>query len=347
MDGDEGSMNVAFIASVTGMITALNAGGSAWRMTIEASCQSNKTVYGMREMAEGKGRYGYSNVLDTLRPLLIGLFPALSASEFAVHTAGYDCIAVEVDNRFIFKFPRHTRAEDALIVEAGVLTIIRTAVTMPVPTLVLFPGPPAFSRHLKLAGEHLLTPQYRQLPTHAQQRLASDMALFYAELHDLDVGRMEAAGARPLTPWLGPDDVLRQGWPVLTPDLRLYAERTLAEWQLLPPDPYGVIYGFFDGHGKNMAFDHQENRLNGMYDFGDAGFGPVHQEFIYSNWIEPNLTARIVTQYEALTGRNLDRRRIDLLSGVLRLKELAEAVDDPSEVTRKIETVAEWVGRKI
>jgi hypothetical protein len=35
MDGDEGSMNVAFIASVTGMITALNAAGSAWRMTIE------------------------------------------------------------------------------------------------------------------------------------------------------------------------------------------------------------------------------------------------------------------------------------------------------------------------
>jgi hypothetical protein len=31
---------------------------------------------------------------------------------------------------------------------------------------------------------------------------------------------------------------------------------------------------------------------------------------------------------------------------VLRLKELAEAVHDPSEVTRKIETVAEWVGRK-
>jgi hypothetical protein len=28
-------MNGAFIASVTGMITALNADGSAWRMTIE------------------------------------------------------------------------------------------------------------------------------------------------------------------------------------------------------------------------------------------------------------------------------------------------------------------------
>jgi len=283
--------------------------------------------------------------IDTLRPLLIGVFPDLSASEFVVHTAGYDCVAVEVDHRLIFKFPRHARAEDALIVEAGVLKVVRTAVTMPVPDLVLFPGRPTFSRHRKLAGEHLLTPHYRRLPAEARQHLARDMALFYAELHDLDAGRMEAAGARPLLPWLPPDQVLRRTWPILTPDLRRHAERTLAEWQDLPPDPHGLTYGFFDGHGKNMAFDHRENRLNGIYDFGDSGFGPLHQEFIYSNWIEPDLTARIVTQYETLTGRTLDRRRIDVLSGVLRLKELAEAVDDPSEVAGKVETVAAWAGR--
>jgi hypothetical protein len=77
-----------------------------------------------------------------------------------------------------------------------------------------------------------------------------------------------------------------------------------------------------------MAFDHTGNRLNGMYDFADSGFGPLHQEFIYSDWITPDLTARIVAEYELLTGLALDRQRIDLLNGVLRLSELAEFADD-------------------
>ena len=44
----------------------------------------------------------------------------------------------------------------------------------------------------------------------------------------------------------------------------------------MPPDPLGTVYGFFDGHGWNMAFDHARGRLNGIFDFGDSGFGPLH-----------------------------------------------------------------------
>jgi len=116
-------------------------------------------------------------------------------------------------------------------------------------------------------------------------------------------------------------------------------------WQQLTPDPYGTTYGFFDGHGWNMTFDHTSNRLNGRYDFAGSGFGPLHQEFIYSNWIAPDLTARIVTEYEVLTGLALDRRRIDLLSGVLRLSELAELADDADHAAAMVQTVADGAAR--
>src|SRR5436190_18283732 len=94
-----------------------------------------------------------------------------------------------------------------------------------------------------------------------------------------------------------------------------------------------------------MAFDHTANRLNGIYDFGDSGFGPLHQEFIYPNWIAPDLTARIVGEYEAMTGRSLDRQRIDLLSGVLRLSELAELADDPAHAPAMLTNVVDWSAR--
>lgn len=280
--------------------------------------------------------------IGRFRAAITAAFPDLSRATFGLLTAGWHSTAVDVDDRLIFKFPRHAVAEKALVKEAGLLAVIRPAVTMPVPDLTLHPGPPLFSRHGKLKGGHLVTAQYERLPEPARRRLAERMALFYAELHRLDPGVMEAAGAGPVEAWRPPEDILGRALPALPPALRGMAERTVSAWQDLPPDPYGTTYGFFDGHGWNMAFDHARGRLNGVYDFADSGFGPVHREFIYSSFIAPDLTERIVAGYEALTGRALDRRRIALLTGVHRLSELAELADDPAHVSAMVGHVEDW-----
>jgi Ser/Thr protein kinase RdoA (MazF antagonist) len=132
---------------------------------------------------------------------------------------------------------------------------------------------------------------------------------------------------------------------MLPEGLRPFAERTLAAWHALPPDPHGTTYGFFDGHGWNMAFDHAAGRLNGIYDFGDSGFGPLHQEFVYMNWIARDLTERIVTKYELLTSRPLDRRRIELMSGILRLSELAQFSEDPERASVSVRILADWAAQ--
>ncbi len=282
----------------------------------------------------------------TLRAAILAAFPELAGSRFTLLTAGWDSVAVDADDHLIFKFPRHAVAAKALAREVRLLAVIRPAVTMRVPEMALHAGPPLFSRHEKIPGTHLLAADYARLADTARQRLAAGMALFYAELHRLDPEAMRAAGAGPMRAWLPPEEILRRAWPVLPPVLRAYAERMVAAWQRLPPDPYGSTYGFFDGHGWNMAFDHAAERLNGIYDFADSGFGPLHQEFIYTDLIAPELTARIIAEYAALTGRALDARRIALLSAVLRLSELAEYAEDPIHAPVMLENVATWAARE-
>ena len=153
----------------------------------------------------------------TFRAAITAAFPELSSSTFKLLTTGWDSTAVDVDDRLIFKFPRHEVAEKALRREADLLSVIRPAVTMPVPDLTLHPGPPLFSRHEKLKGEHLVTARYGRLPEPARGRLAEQMALFYAELHRLDPRVMEAAGAGPLAAWLPPEETLDNALPVLPP----------------------------------------------------------------------------------------------------------------------------------
>lgn len=280
--------------------------------------------------------------LDVLKATITEWFPELRSAVFSLLTAGWDSVAVDVEDRLIFKFPRHPTAEQALRKEASLLRVLRPVLTMPVPDLTLFPGSPIFSRHPKLPGEHLITAEYDRLSEAVRERLAAELALFYAELHAQENEKLEAAGAEPLPPWPPLVEMMRKSWLALPPELRPIIERAMTTWQQLPPDPYGVTYGFFDGHGWNMAFDHQQQRLNGMYDFADSGIGMLHQEFIYSSFISPDLTARLVAAYGALTGCSLDAERIHLLTGAYRLSELAELAEDPVHRPTMLKSVVEW-----
>lgn len=279
--------------------------------------------------------------IDRYRAAILRAAPGLAASEFRLLAESWDSTAVEVDGRLVFKFPRHEAAARRLRKEAELLAVIRPAVSLPVPDLVLEEGPPLFSRHSKIPGEHLLTEHYAELPEEARRRLAEDLAGFYAGLHGLDLDRMVAAGAEPEA-WGTSEEIGAKALPALTPELRPTAERLLVAYDRLPPDPHGTIYGFFDGHGWNMAFDHDRRRLNGIYDFADSGIGPLHQEFIYSSFVSPDLTARLVAAYEQLTGHALDRRRIAILTGVHRLWELGELADDPEHVPLMVRNFADW-----
>ncbi len=209
------------------------------------------------------------------------------------------------------------------------LAALRPALTLAAPDLRLHEGPPLFSSHVKLKGRQIETEDYDALPEPARQRLGEDLARFYAELHGLDRALMKAAGARPVTGWHEADTVREKALPLLSREWHRHARRLVDAYEKLPSeDPCGIVFGFFDGHGGNMAFNPKKQRLVGLYDFADAGFGPLHEDFTHSDSISPDLTARIVAAYERLTSRKLDRRRIEILSGYHRLSELADFVDD-------------------
>jgi hypothetical protein len=110
----------------------------------------------------------------------------------------------------------------------------------------------------------------------------------------------------------------------------------------LPPDPLGDRFCHLDGHGWNMAFDTAAGRLNGVYDFGDSGIAPAHSDFVHSSFISPDLTDRILAAYEAITGTAPDRQRVDLMTGMHRLGEVAAAARDPVHLTKMLDNYRRW-----
>ena len=283
--------------------------------------------------------------LDELRHIIVSRFPELAGASFTMLSAGWDSVAVDVDDRLIFKFPRHPRGEAALRREVAILGLVGAAVSLRVPSLDLYETPRVFSRHRKIPGEHLLPADYDRLDEAARQALGEALGLFYAELHTIEPSQALTLGAEPAETWLPADEILRLVRPVLPPSLLAFAETAMTAWQDLEPDPYGDVFGFYDGHGWNLAFDHGATRLNGIYDFADAGVGPLHREFVYSSLISPDLTPRIIASYERHSGRAIDQRRVDVLTATHWLWELAAEAHLP-HVDDMVAHLVFWHGRR-
>ena len=266
-------------------------------------------------------------------------FPRADFSEARVLTASWDSVAVDT-GREIFKFPQREAAAQALRREASILSVLRPLVSLAVPDIVLFETPILFSRHTKIQGQALEPAAYAGLAEREKDALAETLALFCAELHGLSVELIQGAGALPVGDWLTPEAALRGSWPRLDVADRPHAEGLVGRWLALGSDPCGQVYGHFDGHGWNMAFDPQTRRLNGVFDFADSGIGPLHRDFVYSSLVAVDLTRRLVRRYERV-GRSVDAERVETLIGAHRLWELATAAE--SDVTARRNGFRGWV----
>ena len=61
---------------------------------------------------------------ETLRSVIVGVFPDLAGAAFTLQTRGWDSVAIDVDDRLMFKFPRHEAGRAGLAREAALLAII-------------------------------------------------------------------------------------------------------------------------------------------------------------------------------------------------------------------------------
>ncbi len=278
-----------------------------------------------------------ADIAQEYREAIRAVRPDLATQRMVLHTGGWDSNAVEAGDT-IFKFPKQAEAIPRLRREAAFLALIAQRVPLAVPRMKLHETPMLFSEHLMIPGEIIETAGYDALGEAQKQAMAEALAGFYVALHAIPVSDAIAAGAEPKPEWPEAPVVLPLLRERLPPGLHEFAERTFAGYRALPDEEQ--IFGYFDGHGWNMAFDHERGVLNGVYDFADAGIGPLTREFTYSSHISTDLTSRLITSYEARTGKAIDRRAVDIRTTVQHLSELAEAeVEDVDAFAR---TVVRW-----
>lgn len=259
--------------------------------------------------------------VEAYRVAIRAVRPDLADGPLVLHTRGWDSNAVEAGDT-IFKFPKHADALPRLRREAKFLDLIAPRVRLAVPRMTLHEAPMLFSEHKMIPGSIIETAGYDVLSDAQKQAMAETLAEFYAALHTIPVAEAIAAGAEAKPGWPPAAvslPVLRERLP---PHVLEFAERAFAAYDALPAEE--EIFGYFDGHGWNMAFDHGRRVLNGVYDFADAAIGPLSREFTYPALTSTDLMERLIRAYAAVTGRAVDRRTVAIRMSVQNLSELAE-----------------------
>lgn len=279
------------------------------------------------------------NAPAEVRDILGAALPGLTVETVKAHMQGCDSHVVEVNGHLIFKFPKTGEAADRLRMECGILAFLAGKTSMPIPRMSMLPGPIVGSMHEKLPGEMLESPEYEKLSEARRDSLAARLARFYADLHQIPPDEAKAHGARPIKPWLPDGEIAERTLPRLPGDILVFAKDILARAPHVLGEPDDIVFGFFDGHGWNMAFDHAAGRLNGVYDFADCGLARRHLDLHCSNWISPDLTLRVIYHYESLTGIAIERERVMFLTALLRLNEHASG--DPDQF-RTLANLRQW-----
>jgi hypothetical protein len=277
-----------------------------------------------------------SEIAAQYRAAIAAVRPDLSGAPMVLHTRGWDSNAVETGDT-IFKFPKHADAPARLRREAKFLALIAPRVPLAVPRMILHESPTLFSEHVMIPGDIIETADYDVLSDAQKEGMAEALAGFYAALHTIPVSEAVAAGAEPKPEWPDAAAVLPVLHARLPAPVHEFAERVFAAYLELPHED--TIFGYFDGHGWNMAFDHQRGVLNGVYDFADAAIGPRTREFTYSSLTSTDLTERLITAYEAETGIAIDRRAVAIRMSVQNFSELAELEEHDPDFAA---TVVRW-----
>lgn len=247
--------------------------------------------------------------------------PDLSRTGRTIHATGWDCAAVEVGGT-LFKFARTDAARNRLRGEPVRLRVFARHAAITVPTMTLHETPTLFSEHALIPGTMVDPARYHRFGEIERDRLADDLARAYVAAHGAGPAAL-AAGIGPVKPWPSARTVFDALAPRLEPALLAHASDMLGRIAAAPADI--AVFGHFDTHGWNMAYDTAAGRLAGLFDFGDAGIGPRHRDLSYPSFVSPDLTARTVARYQALSGAIVDLDRVFDLHAVLRLIEIANA----------------------
>lgn len=216
---------------------------------------------------------------ETVYAVLASEIPSLTINSLTLVSTGWANLVADVNNEWIFRFPRLNEHLVALQREQKLLEYLRNIIFLEIPHYQYFGVHTAFVGYPKIKGGVLSERIYLNLPIEIRQEVAESLALFFTELHH--AVKLEDAlqwGYReyhlPLQ-WIERDFL----GTLSSIEIEEMVKEALNYAMQHPFKNTNPVLLHNDLHGENLAFDVNSQEVVGVFDFSDAAIGDYSVDF--------------------------------------------------------------------
>lgn len=199
-------------------------------------------------------------------------FPDLAFERATLNDLGEDHAVLELDDAWIFRFPRVPEAAAYAAGERRLLEALAGVSNLPVPGYENVARDGSFAGYRKIAGEELTEARFAALPRAVQERVLDEIGAFLAVLHSMppaltaDVEKVRWNGAVQAKRYAGRRETYRG---ILSPALLSRIDAFFDALARQPEvAPRTVHNDFTEDH---ILLAPTGDRLAGVIDFTDAG----------------------------------------------------------------------------
>jgi aminoglycoside 2''-phosphotransferase len=233
-------------------------------------------------------------------------FPGLEFSRAEINERGEDHQVLVLDDRYVFRFPRHPEHPTGLAFERAVLRALEGRCAVPTPDYRFVSPDGEVAGYEMIAGVELTPERFAGLGRAAQERVLGQTAAFLTAMHSLTQADVVAALGHDMPSWpreetpagLVADGRRRRLPPIAAamPTLAAEAEAFYARFETMAEGPVRLIHG--DMTDDHMLLAPEADWLAGVIDFGDAEIGDAAYDFAYFWSYGDWAPAFVVDRYE-------------------------------------------------
>lgn len=219
-----------------------------------------------------------SILLDRIRQS----FPGLSWKEFKFIDVGWDHEVIQLDNRFIFRFPNSTEYLSLLRDEVELLAYLKDRIRAHTPLYSYVPDDFSFGGYAMLTGKELSLEYFTDLSEAQQDKAAKDIADFLSNLHSLDTTNLGQFNISSKPDFAGYGNIINEADEYLKPNLSDSEYKTIAKMlnDIVPildyPQPARLIHG--DIAPKHLIWDNDKEAVS-FIDFSDRAISDPAYDF--------------------------------------------------------------------
>ena len=214
----------------------------------------------------------------TISEVLNREVPDLAINSINIIETGWDHLVAEVNEDWIFRFPRTEGSIPNLEREKKLLDYLKNYITLPVPHYHYFGTDIAFVGYRKIPGIHLNQQVYAGLDLDVRHNIAQTLALFFTQLH--------RAVSKEQALQLGYKNIIRPLEEIestlistLPVDIAIMIQKAVAYAREDLSKEQDLVFCHQDVNGDNLAFNATTGQITGAFDFSDTGIGPCSWEF--------------------------------------------------------------------